>query len=171
VEGVEAPDETDPFERFVARTAPNYAGPAAVEVVNDAGLSDMVIGAFTYVDILQISFIDPPVVRVSQTGAGDRVRVVGYGFHDGIMLKAYKSGQPETAITQTVDQDRLTLYSAEQMEWVVPDFGESFRGFVDVEISEEGGDRFLLPSALFYGRLQVDRRLVSERPFSQDEIT
>ncbi|MGD8913820.1 MAG: Ig-like domain-containing protein, partial [Candidatus Thiodiazotropha sp.] len=58
IDRIEAPTESDPFERIYASTTPNYAGPAALEVVNDQGLADRVIGAFTYVDILQITFIN-----------------------------------------------------------------------------------------------------------------
>jgi len=171
VDHVEAATTGDPYEKIYATTVPNYAGPAAVEVVNDAQLHDFALGAFTYVDILQISFIDPPVVRVSQTGTGDQVRIVGYGFHDGIKLRAYPTGQSDKAVVDVVDNDRLTLYSAEQLQWVVPDFGQSFRGYVDVEISDANGRRYILPNALFYGRLAVDRRLTTEKPFTLEEIS
>jgi len=167
---VTAVESGEAYDRIEARTVPNYAGPAAVEVVNEHGLADVVLGAFTYLDILQISFIDPAVVRVSQAGRGDRVEVVGYGFHEGVVLRAYKSGRPDTVITTTVDNDRLSLYSAEKMTWVVPDFGDSFRGFVDVDISDDQGRRFLLPNGLFYGRLQEDRRLQPEAPFTKGQI-
>lgn len=171
VEKVDAATTLDPYEKIHARTVPNYAGPASVKVINNAGLANEVIGGFTYVDILKISFIDPPVVRVSQLGQGDRVRIVGYGFNDGITIKAYKSGDPSSVVVNTVDNDRLKLYSAEQMNWVVPDFGGSYRGFVDVEISDDVGRRYLLPDALFYGRLQVDRRLITETHFKEKDIT
>jgi hypothetical protein len=114
--------------------------------------------------------ITPPVVRASQAGQGDRVEVVGYGFHDGIYLRAYKSDQPDDYIDFPVDNDKLTLYSAEKMFWVVPDFGEAFRGFVDVEIRDGNGRRAVLPNGLFYGRLQIDRQFEPEKPFSAEEI-
>ncbi|MDA8142310.1 MAG: Ig-like domain-containing protein, partial [Desulfobacteraceae bacterium] len=158
------------FDRIEAKTYPNYAGPAAVKVVTASGLQDEVIGAFTYVDILKISFINPPVVRASQAGQGDRVEVIGYGFHDGVKLRAYKSGQPAQYIETAVDNDRLTLYSSEKMIWVVPDFGQAFRGFVDVEVVDNNGRRDLVPNGLFYGRLRVDREFVPERSFSAEEI-
>ncbi|MGD8642193.1 MAG: IPT/TIG domain-containing protein, partial [Gammaproteobacteria bacterium] len=170
IDNVEAPTTDDPYEKLVARTVPNYAGPAAVEVVNTAGLNDYIVGGFTYVDILQISFIDPPVVRVNQSGVGDSVSIVGYGFHDGVEIRAYKSGQPDTAVTDVVDNDRLSLYSSERMSWVVPDFGDSYRGFVDVQVSDDTGRRYLVTNALFYGRLQIDRQLEAEAPLTKDEI-
>ncbi|MCG8433573.1 MAG: IPT/TIG domain-containing protein, partial [Gammaproteobacteria bacterium] len=170
VDRVEAPTAEDPFERIIARTFPNNAGPAAVKVTNDAGLSDTVIGGYTYVDILQISFIDPPVVRVSQAGEGDTVRIVGFGFHDGVTLRTFRRDEPENAVVDEVDQDRLSLISSEAMEWVVPDFGDKFRGFVDIEISDDTGRRFLLPNGLFYGALTVDRRIEAELPFTSEEI-
>ncbi|MFC1748126.1 Ig-like domain-containing protein, partial [Pseudomonadota bacterium] len=170
VEKIEAATTDDPYQRIYAKTLPNYAGPAAVKVANDEGLQDIVIGAFTYVDQLTISFINPPVVRVNQSGVGDNVDVVGYGFHAGVQLRAYRSGQPETAVTNVVDNDRLRLYSSERMSWVVPDFGDSYRGFVDVEISDENGRRYLLTNALFYGRLQTDRQISAEAPLSFSEI-
>jgi len=170
VDHVEAPTALDPYERIHAITTPNYAGPAAVEVITESGLNDLVIGGFTYVDILSISFIEPPVVRVSQAGEGDRVRVVGYGFHDGVELLAWRSGDPDSVIVTEVDQDRLHLESAEEMSWAVPDFGDAFRGFVDVEIRDDNGRRFLMPNALFYGQLVVDRRLETEPPLSAGEI-
>ncbi|MCG8470512.1 MAG: Ig-like domain-containing protein, partial [Desulfobacterales bacterium] len=141
-----------------ARTVPNYAGPAAVTVTADNGLSHTVVGGFTYVDILKISYITPSVVRVDQEGGKDRVEIVGYGFHDGIILKAWKSGQPKTAVEFTPANDAsgglLTLYSSEKMSWYVPGFDGAYRGFVDVEI-RDGAHRYLLPKALFYGRLEV----------------
>ena len=149
----------EPYDRIVARTVPNSKGPAAVKVVGENGLSDTVLGAFTYVDILEISYIDPAVVRVSQAGAGDVVNIVGYGFDSTLTVKAYQSGHPQTAVEDKVGSDRLHLYSAEKMQWRVPDFGEDYRGFVDVEISDGQGRRFLLPQALFYGHLQVNRQL------------
>ncbi|HEY9199158.1 MAG TPA: Ig-like domain-containing protein, partial [Gammaproteobacteria bacterium] len=167
---VEAPTAEDPYERIVATTLPNYAGPAAVSVVNDADLRDTVIGAFTYVDQLVISFINPPVVHVSQTGAGDSVDVVGLGFHPDIELRVYRPGQSDVLDIDAVDNDRLTLYSAERMEWVVPDLGGDYRGFVDVEVRDPNGRRYLLPNALFYGRLSEDRVLTAELPLSEDEL-
>ena len=158
------------FDYLYVTTAPNFAGPAAVTVINDAGLSDTVIGGFTYVDILQISFIDPAVVNVNQRGENDEVSIVGFGFHPGIELRAWKSGDPASAVTDTVDDDRLQLYSAERMTWVVPDFGESYRGFVDVEITDEIGRRYVLQNAVFYGRLIVDRTLETEEVFSRGFI-
>ncbi|RFA32307.1 hypothetical protein CAL65_20005 [Alkalilimnicola ehrlichii] len=170
VDRVEPPRDDDPFDKIYARTIPNYPGPAAVTVVNDDGLRDTVLGAFTYVNLLHISFVDPPVVRVSQTGEGDRVSIVGYGFHPGVTLTAYQSGNPDTAVTDTVDQNRLRLYSAERMSWTVPNFDGSYRGFVDIEIRDADGRRHWLPNALFYGRLHVDRRIEVERPFSRNEL-
>ncbi len=116
---VSAVDSGEEFDRIEARTVPNYAGPAAVRVVHENSLSDIVLGAYTYVDILQVSFINPPIVRVSQGGQGDKVEIVGYGFHDGIVVKAWKSGQPEVKDVSRADDendpDRLMLYSTEKM--------------------------------------------------------
>jgi hypothetical protein len=97
------------FDEIHARTLPNEAGPASVRVVTAEGLSDEVIGAFTYVDELMLSFIDPAVVRVTQAGQGDVVRVVGHGFHRGIVLRAWQSGRPQTVVQNHVDGDRLKL--------------------------------------------------------------
>ena len=164
IDKIEPATSDDPYQKIYARTVPNYAGPAAVRVVNANGLDANAIGLFTYVDILSISYVDPPIVRVSQAGQGDIVDVVGYGFDSSVTLKAYPSGHPELAVTDTVDQDRLKLYSAERMTWVVPDFGGSYRGYVDVEISDTDGRKYLLPDALFYGHLTVDRELEAEQP-------
>ncbi|HEX6549757.1 MAG TPA: Ig-like domain-containing protein, partial [Gammaproteobacteria bacterium] len=170
VDKVEAPSAVDPFEKIEAHTLPNYPGPAAVTVVNDAGLQTTGMGLYTYLDELKISFIDPPIVHVSQAGVGDQVRIVGYGFSNSVTLRAYESGDPGTAIVDTVDQDRLKLVSAEEMHWVVPDFGGNYRGYVDVEISDASGRHYLLPHALFYGRLTVDRTLEAEQPLSLGDL-
>ena len=59
--------------------------------------------------------------------------------------------------------DRLKLYSAERMSWVVPDFRDDndagYRGFVDLEISDDLGRHFIHPRALFYGRLDAQKRI------------
>ncbi|MBK6810758.1 MAG: hypothetical protein IPG81_18040 [Sandaracinaceae bacterium] len=146
-----------PCDQVVAHTPPNYAGAAGIQIVASNGQSDQHLGAFTYVDLLEISFINPAVVRVSQAGAGDEVEVVGYGFNPGLRLRAWQSGREETAVEVEPGDDDLRLYSAEKMTWIVPDFGGSYRGFVDVEITDARGRAFSLPNALFYGRLQVDR--------------
>ncbi|NOY91989.1 MAG: hypothetical protein GXP55_12400, partial [Deltaproteobacteria bacterium] len=143
-------------------TLPNEAGPAAVQVTTAAGLTDTALGAFVYADLLEISFLDPAVVSVAQLGAGDTVDVVGYGFTPGTSLRAWKSGQPDTYLEFTAG-DGLSLFSGERMAWTVPDFGGSYRGFVDVEIRDLEGGRFLRPNALFYGRLVIDR-VIDEEP-------
>lgn len=167
VEEATGPDEEGVWT-LRARTVPNYAGPASVRVVTESGLEDTVIGGFTYVDRLTVSFIHPAVVRVEQGGEGDRVEVVGYGFHEGIRLRAWQSGRPDSAVEVTpgaaIGQGKgaLTLYSSEKMTWTVPDFGASYRGFVDVEVRDTQ-NRYYLPKALFYGRLQVDRLVETDR--------
>ena len=163
-----------------AKTVPNYAGPASVQVIHENGLSNTVIGAFMYVDILKISFIDPPVVSVSQKGKGNTVEIIGYGFNPSIKIKAWKKGQPETAIINNVDQswmdstshdqNRLILYSAEKLKWVVPDFGHSYRGFVDIEITDDCNRRFLMPDALFYGNLATEKVIETTPPFDFKDI-
>ena len=158
---VPALDENDAVT-ITATTQANNAGPAAVEIVNENGLSDLVIGGFTFVDQLALSFMDPPVVRLDQSGTGDQVRIVGYGFHPDVSLSAYKSGDPDSAQLFTIDQQRLSLISSSEMQWVVPDFGDAYRGFVDVQISDSDGGRYLLPNALFYGQLTTTRELVVE---------
>ena len=90
VDQVMPADAQDQFEKIFIKTMPHYAGPAAVTVTNAAGLSDTVIGGFTYVDLLQITFVTPAVVRVNQSGVSDKVEIIGYGFHKGITLKAYQ---------------------------------------------------------------------------------
>ncbi|MGD8863595.1 MAG: IPT/TIG domain-containing protein, partial [Myxococcales bacterium] len=150
---VGAPDQ---YDRIHATTVPNFAGPASVQVIHESGLSDTVLGAFTYVDLLQITFIDPAVVSIDQNGDGDVVDVVGFGFHDGVQLRAYPSGQPDGALVQPVDNEQLVLVSAERMRWRVPSFDADFRGFVDVEIFDDEGRRFVKPRGLFYGGLEID---------------
>src|SRR5690606_20114729 len=102
-------DGADSLERIRFTTMSHYAGPAAVQVSNPLGLSATVIGGFTYVDLLQISFVTPAVIRVQQAGENDAVEIVGYGFHDGLSLKAYPSGQIEQAVTQKVGAGSLKL--------------------------------------------------------------
>jgi len=148
----------------------NVAGPAAVEVTTADGLSDRVLGGFTYVDQLAISFIDPPVVRLDQSGQGDRVRVVGHGFHAGVTLRAWRSGLPDSVVETAVDQQRLELVSSNEMQWIVPDFGDAYRGFVNVEIVDDSGERFLLENALFYGQLVVSRELATAPSLSRQQI-
>lgn len=163
-----------------AHTVPNYAGPASVQVIHENGLHDSVIGGFTYVDILHISFITPPVVRVSQKGVGDKVEIIGYGFNSSVSIKAWKSGQPETALTDNVDQtwldqtseekNRLILYSSEKMYWTVPDFGDEYRGFVDIEIFDSQGRQYLMPNALFYGNLVINRASEVSSPLAIKDV-
>ncbi|MEZ4247306.1 MAG: Ig-like domain-containing protein [Polyangiales bacterium] len=143
-------------------TLPNAAGPAAVEVRTTAG-RDVRLGAFVYTDSLQISYVSPAVVRVSQAGEGDRVEVVGYGFRPGLRLRAWPSGRPAEYVEDVVGDGRLRLLSGERMSWVVPDFGADFRGFVDVEAWFED-ERFLQPSALFYGRLGIQSSIERHEP-------
>src|SRR5690606_14097713 len=77
--------------------------------------------------------------------------------------RSFKVGSPE-----------LRLHSGELMRWVVPDMrdeeGGGYRGFIDIELSDELGRRYVQRNALFYGRLQVDRGLESEPPMSRDTI-
>ncbi|PIP78450.1 MAG: hypothetical protein COW84_11870, partial [Gammaproteobacteria bacterium CG22_combo_CG10-13_8_21_14_all_40_8] len=156
----------DPFEKIVATTLPNYAGPAGLQITNDQDLSQTSLGVFTYIDQLRLSFVTPAVVNVSQAGANDRVEIVGYGFNPGVTLKAFISDQPDTVILDVVDNNRLSLYSSERMKWVVPDFGEKFRGFVDLEITDTRGRSAYLSRALFYGHLSINRGLESASPIS-----
>ncbi|WP_443190685.1 Ig-like domain-containing protein [Pseudomonas indica] len=157
-----------------AKTVPNYPGPATVTVTNDGGLSDTVLGGFVFVDELSISHLTPAVVRVAQAGRNDLVAVVGKGFHAGMKLTAYKSGEPGSAQTFEVGSPELRLYSAERMNWLVPelrdDDGAGYRGFIDVELEDELGRRYVQRNALFYGRLQLDRGLESEPAMSRDTI-
>lgn len=156
-------------DRVVAFTVPNYAGPAALEVVHENGLSDLRLGAFTYVDILQISHVDPPVVSVSRTE--DRVDILGYGFHNDLHLKLYKSGSGALVKEWTVDGNDLRLYSSERMIWQAHAFETPYRGFVDLEISDDQGRSHYLPYALFYGQLQVDRQISPMTPLSKADIS
>ena len=167
-------DENTGLYQIYAKTVPNYAGPAAVSVTNSYGLTDTVIGGYIYVNQLSVSFINPAVVSVTQAGSNDQVTIVGYGFHSGIEIKAYKSGQPDTAIYDSVNGG-LSLYSAERMSWVVPDFRDNdntsgYRGFIDVELSDSSGRKFVMLNALFYGRLDINRTLVTEDQFTKGDI-
>ncbi|KPA12609.1 Cell surface receptor IPT/TIG domain protein, partial [Candidatus Magnetomorum sp. HK-1] len=150
------------FDQIITKTLPNYPGPATIEIVGDHHLSDRLIGGFSYVDLLEITMIDPPVVNVSQKGVGDQVNIVGNGFHGGIRIRAYQSGKPDTAVTTGIKDDTLALYSSQKMKWTVPDFGTSFRGFVDIEIDDQKGQIFISQNALFYGHLQIDRQIEVE---------
>ncbi|HED40633.1 MAG TPA: hypothetical protein ENJ13_09420, partial [Chromatiales bacterium] len=170
IEKVLAGDINDPFDKISITTLPNFAGPAAIKVINDAQLSDTVVGAFVYVDQLHISFINPAVVSINQSGENDRVEIVGFGFHDDIKVTAYPHAQPENAEVFAVDNDRLRLYSSEKMDWVVADFGGSYRGFVDVEISDNNGRREVIENALFYGRLGKNRIIEAEEPLTKKNI-
>ena len=157
-----------------AKTVPNYPGPASVTVTTAAGLSDTVLGGFVFVDELSISHLTPAVVRVAQTGKNDRVDLVGKGFHAGMTLTAYKSGEPGTAKTFKVGSDDLRLYSAERMSLLVPDLrddeGGGYRGFIDIELADDLGRHYVQRNALFYGRLQLDRSLESEPPMTMEVI-
>lgn len=155
---VEAATPEDPHEKIIARTVPNYAGPAALTVINDARLSTNAIGVFTYIDQLQLSFVTPGVVDVSQRGENDQVDIIGYGFNPEITLRAYPTGSREQWVSDSVDDDRLVLHSAERMSWTTADFG-SYRGFVDLEIEDQRGEVAILPRALFYGQLSFDRQI------------
>ncbi|MCE3254454.1 MAG: hypothetical protein K0Q67_3474, partial [Cellvibrio sp.] len=127
------------------------------------------IGGFTFVDLLQISFLNPAVVRVNQSGVTDLIDIVGYGFHDGLTLTAYPSGAPEQAKSFTVDNDKLRLYSAQRMSWRISGFETSYRGFVDIELSDASGRRFVAPNALFMGKLDVAKTL-EHRGAAEDAI-
>src|SRR5690606_29582637 len=160
----------DGYNEVHLTTMPHYAGPAAVQLMNSHGLEDIVIGGFTYLDLLQISYITPPVVRVDQSGEYDIVEIIGYRVHNGLVLKADPSGRPDLGKTDTVDNDRLRLYSAQKMTWVVADLGDNYRGFVDIELSDGLGRGFILPKALFMGKLGVSRGLESRPPFDIGEL-
>jgi hypothetical protein len=163
-------DGVEKEDRLFVTTMPHYAGPAAVQVTNASGLEDTVIGGFRYVDLLQISYVTPAVVRVKQSGVNDIVDIIGYGFYSGLTLKAYPSGRPELAVSTTVDDDRLRLYSAQKMSWVVADLGGKYRGFVDLEISDTLGRHFILPNALFMGQLGVERTLQTRDPWNVKDL-
>jgi len=179
IHSVELAQAEGELDKIVATTIPNTAGPAAVKVTTSEGLEDTVFGAYTYLDILHISFITPAVVDVSQVGENDRVEVIGYGFNPDITLKAYPAGQPENAVLATVDQDYLsvtvnqgplTLLTPQSMSWAVPDFGNNYRGYVDVEISDANGRFYYAPKALFYGNLSANIHINLEHPFTYGEM-
>jgi len=159
------------FDTIFATTIPNQAGPAAITVVNDAGLEDIVVGAYNYLDILQLSFVSPAVVNISQAGQNDQVQVVGFGFGPDLSLIAYPSGQPERAVTTEVDGDRLTLNSGQSLSWIVPDFGGDYRGFVDIEVRDQQGRSDFAPQALFYGGLSVNAGIDVDEALSSAEIS
>lgn len=150
-------------EQLEVETLPHYAGPAAVQVTNPDGLSVSVLGGFHYLNELQISAVTPAVVRVAQTGVDDTVQILGYGFGRDITLKAYPSASELAVVTHM--GEGLTLYSPERLDWQVSDFGEQYRGFVDIELSDAQGRRAILPSALFMGRLVVNRAIETRSPF------
>ncbi|NOX26701.1 MAG: hypothetical protein GXP21_00660, partial [Gammaproteobacteria bacterium] len=157
-------------DQVIVTTIPNNAGPASVEIRTETGLRDIVIGGFAYVDLLQLSFVDPAVVSISQAGRNDIVDVVGLGFHPDISLISYPTGEPDRAVTQLVDQDRLRLESSSRLVWSVPEFGEDFRGFIDLEIVDEVGRHDILPRAIFFGRLGASRVLENEVTLASIEI-
>ncbi|MCU0661938.1 MAG: IPT/TIG domain-containing protein, partial [Myxococcota bacterium] len=159
VAGVPNRTGNDSLDKIYTHTVPSYPGPASVEVVSDNGLWDELFGGFTYVEDLFISFVNPAVVRVDQNGADDLVEVVGYGFHNKVQLRAWKSGDPLSAVRFTVDNQNLRLESPQKMHWRVPDFGDEYRGFVDVEVRDEHGARFIKPKALFYGHMTLARQI------------
>ncbi|HLD65642.1 MAG TPA: IPT/TIG domain-containing protein, partial [Pseudomonas sp.] len=145
-----------------------------VSVHTSSGLADTVLGGFVFVDELSISHLSPAVVRVSQSGRNDRVALVGKGFHAGLTLSAYKSGEPQTVQRFKVGSADLRLYSAERMSLLAPDFrdeeGGGYRGFIDIELEDELGRRYVQRNALFYGRLQLDRGLESTPAMTRKEI-
>ncbi|MEY8252049.1 MAG: IPT/TIG domain-containing protein, partial [Colwellia sp.] len=140
-------------------TPPNYAGPASIEVTNQWGITDNVTGALVYVDDLRLSFINPSIARVDQRGPNDKAEITGYGFNPGIRVTAYPEGKPELAVINRVDNDRLILKSGEKLFWALPDFGDSYRGFITVEISSDSTEKVILPQAVFYGGLIVDKSI------------
>ncbi|MCJ8268727.1 MAG: IPT/TIG domain-containing protein, partial [Psychrosphaera sp.] len=175
VESIEPATADDPFEKIFTTTVANYAGPAAVKITAQSGAYSIALGVYTYIDQLRLSFVKPGIVNVSQAGANDLVEIVGYGFHDGIRLKATVSDNPEMVVFDTVDQDRLRLYSSERMTWSVADFssgngGNDFRGFIDLQISDDRGRKSILPRALFYGQLNLNRTLETSAPVYGDTI-
>ncbi|MCW9000433.1 MAG: IPT/TIG domain-containing protein, partial [Kangiellaceae bacterium] len=172
---VEEATAEDPYQKIYATTVPNYAGPASVKVTNDQGLSDTALGVFTYIDDLRLSFVTPGVVRVNQNGEGEKVEIIGYGFNTEVELSVYQSGKPETAVSFTADEKLdgsrpLSLYSSERMTLLVPDFGESYRGFVDFEVTDPRGRKAVLPRALFYGLLRTGGAVETEAPLSKIKI-
>ncbi|MCI2285225.1 IPT/TIG domain-containing protein [Colwellia sp. MSW7] len=179
INSVELAQSEGELDRIIATTIPNEAGPAAVQVVTEQGLEDRVIGAYTYLDILKISYITPSVVDVNQEGENNHVEIIGYGFSQKITLKAYPVGQPENAVVATVDenylyssvgQGQLTLLTPQSMYWTVPDFGNIYRGYVDVEISDEQGRFYYAPKSLFYGNLSANVHINLEAPFSYEQM-
>ena len=159
------------FDQIFAHTVPNYAGPAAVKVISSTELEDIVIGGFTYVDLLQISYVNPAVVSVKQVGENSVVSIFGLGFNPDITLRAWKSSNAGDVFEYTVDGDSLSLYSAEKMEWTVSQFGDDYRGFVDLEVQDAAGRRYVLQKALFYGHLAVSHTLITQGIFSKSYIS
>ncbi|KPA17761.1 hypothetical protein MHK_002028 [Candidatus Magnetomorum sp. HK-1] len=78
------------------------------------------------------------------------------------VVKHFLHERPLLFTSPIIEDDTLALYSSQKMKWTVPDFGTSFRGFVDIEIDDQKGQTFLLQNALFYGHLQVDRQIEVE---------
>ena len=143
-------------------TVPNYPGPATLRVEREDGEVDEVIGAYTYVDGLDVSYLTPGVVRVKQLGENEPVEIVGYGFSRDVVIRAWKSGDPASVKEFQVDGDFLRIDSSQRLLWTAPDFGDSYRGFVDLDVQSPAGGRAYVPEALFYGQLQVDRLIETE---------
>ena len=99
-----------PCDQVFASSVPNYAGPASVTIITDTGLSDTTVGGFVYTDQLQVSFVDPAIVRVAQSGANDVVDVIGYGFGRDTVLRAWKHGDPDSYVDFAADGGSLRLY-------------------------------------------------------------
>ncbi|WP_215426482.1 Ig-like domain-containing protein [Agarivorans albus] len=164
-------DSTDGVSRLHIVTPPNYAGPAAVNVSNSAGLSASIIGGFTYLDVLQINAVTPGVVNVKQVGAGERVTLTGYGFNESLGLKVYQHGSSELLYQSLVNNDSLILHSGERLEWVVPNIDLPTRSYVDLVLVDSITNQVAHKSkALFFGGLSVNRTLQTRERASISQI-
>ena len=151
-----------PCDQVFASTLPNNAGAGSIRVVTSSGLSDTAFGGYVYTDQLQVTAVDPAIVRVAQSGQNDIVSVIGFGFGRGTKLRAWRQDSPEDFVEVSADEPELRLETSQRMAWTVPDFGGSYRGFVDIEVRDGLGRVYRLPNALFYGRLELDRAIAPE---------
>ncbi len=132
---------------LTARTPPQVEGPALVTVLNPDGLEGSLLGAFIYMQVLQVDFVVP---ATGPLAGGQEVDLSGSGFERGAIVTF--AGRPATEV-HVLSPGRIHLKTPNG------DFGPA-----DVMVQNPDGKRALAPGAYFYSTLFVSSRIGRYQP-------